>query len=157
MTLWLSDTVDYYWQLVELELWHCRNSIYNQIVTWTAFAILAMFSDKSSNFGKISSQCFLWGPMCNTAHFPKENNSYWTPDNKQKGTVWIFFPDVERKTFLQSFYFFVTCWPKANKKYDLESQHVAFLTSSSHDSSFTSLGSSVYIPSPGSPSSLHCI
>ena len=39
----LSDTVDYYWQIAKLESWHWGAVIYNQIVTWTAFAILAMF------------------------------------------------------------------------------------------------------------------
>ena len=40
MNKWLSD---YYWQIAKLESWHWGVVIYNQIVTWTAFAILAMF------------------------------------------------------------------------------------------------------------------
>ena len=43
MNSWLSDTVDYYWQIAKLESWHWGVVIYNQIVTRTAFAILAMF------------------------------------------------------------------------------------------------------------------
>ena len=43
MNLWLSDTVDYYWQIAKIESWHWEVVIYNKIVTWTAFAILAMF------------------------------------------------------------------------------------------------------------------
>ena len=38
-----SDTVDYYWQIAKLQSWHVGVVIYNQIVTWTAFAI-AMFA-----------------------------------------------------------------------------------------------------------------
>ena len=37
-------TVDYYWQIAKLESWHWVLMIYNQIVTWRAFAILSMFS-----------------------------------------------------------------------------------------------------------------
>ena len=37
-----SDTVHYYWQIANL-----NPDIYNQIVTWTAFAILAMFTNCS--------------------------------------------------------------------------------------------------------------
>ena len=40
----LSDTADFYWQNAKLESWHWGLVIYNQIVTWTAFAILAMFT-----------------------------------------------------------------------------------------------------------------
>ena len=43
MNLWLNDTSDYYWQIAKLESWHWGEVTYNQIVTWTAFAILAMF------------------------------------------------------------------------------------------------------------------
>ena len=32
-----------YWQFAKLESWHWGVVIYNRIVTWTAFAILAMF------------------------------------------------------------------------------------------------------------------
>ena len=31
-------------QIAKLESWHCGVVIYNQLVTWTSFAILAMFS-----------------------------------------------------------------------------------------------------------------
>ena len=43
MILWLSDSVDYYWEIAKLESWHWGVVIYNQIVTWTAFATIAMF------------------------------------------------------------------------------------------------------------------
>ena len=43
MNKWLSDRVDYNWQIAKLESWHWGVAIYIQIVTWTAFAILAMF------------------------------------------------------------------------------------------------------------------
>ena len=39
-------TVDYYWQIAKLESWHWGVVIYNQTVTWAAFAILAMFNRK---------------------------------------------------------------------------------------------------------------
>ena len=39
-----SDTVDYYWQIAKLESWHWGVVANNQIVPWTAFTILAMFS-----------------------------------------------------------------------------------------------------------------
>ena len=38
-----GDTVDSYWEIAKLELGHWGVVIYNQIVTWTAFAILAIF------------------------------------------------------------------------------------------------------------------
>ena len=44
MNKWLSDTVDYYWQIAKLESWHWGLVIYNQRVTWAEFAILAIFS-----------------------------------------------------------------------------------------------------------------
>ena len=57
MTLWHHsvDTDDYYWQITKLESWHWI------VVTWTAFAFLAMFC-LSSDFdidlgGKISFTC----------------------------------------------------------------------------------------------------
>ena len=40
-------TLDYYWQIAKLESWHWGILIYNQWVTWTAFAILAMFYKKN--------------------------------------------------------------------------------------------------------------
>ena len=39
------DTVDHSWQIAKLESWHWGLVIDNQRVTWTAFAILAMFTD----------------------------------------------------------------------------------------------------------------
>ena len=36
------------WQIAKVESWHWGVVIYNQIVTWTAFAILAMFSNSPS-------------------------------------------------------------------------------------------------------------
>ena len=38
-----SDTVDFSWQIEKLESWHYGLVIDSQRVTWTAFAILAMF------------------------------------------------------------------------------------------------------------------
>ena len=49
VNLWLSDTRDFYWQIAKLESWHWVVVIYNQIVTWTAFAILAMFFISDTN------------------------------------------------------------------------------------------------------------
>ena len=43
MIWWLIDTVNYYWPILKLEPWYWGLVIHNQIVTWSAFAILAMF------------------------------------------------------------------------------------------------------------------
>ena len=44
MNSWLSDAVVYNWQIAKLESLHWGVVIYNQIVTRTAFAFLAMFN-----------------------------------------------------------------------------------------------------------------
>ena len=48
-----SDTINYYWQIAKLESWHWGLVIYNQSVTWTAFAILAMFLEVA-HYGWVS-------------------------------------------------------------------------------------------------------
>ena len=44
-TITTMTTVDYYWQIPKLKSSHWGLVIYNQIVTWTAFAILEMFAN----------------------------------------------------------------------------------------------------------------
>ena len=57
MTLWLSDTVDYYWQIEKLESCHWGLVVIdNQRVSWTAFAILTMFTLCVSPFDLIASE-----------------------------------------------------------------------------------------------------
>ena len=82
MNKWHSDTVDYYWKIAKLESWHWGEAIYNRIVTWTAFAILAMFFTSNSF---LCEPVYIWG-----WRFDKNQGSVW---------LWTQFFEEDNLTF----------------------------------------------------------
>ena len=86
-----GDTVDYYWQIANLESRHWGLVIYNQIVTWTAFAILAMFLQVSCLhiYNSWKWSVFQVLTECTMCSAPGAVHIFWKYQEKQTSTPYL--------------------------------------------------------------------